>query len=237
MSNAIEIAEKIKKNPEKNWLPDLELLNLHVIFRPIYKGHYQFETPSKIIAFIILSYDNDSPWIDLKKDRRENKLSIIRGLDADPNSKVFKEILNYENDDVQNIILEYLLNQIDHRWQEVMSLLDYSSKMILFCNQNTGDKFKTGSKVMNEKTGELEDEYKFLDPADIAKANKEKGQLLDQAILSRKRAEDILKTMEDDFQKVDHATQADFDFQFSDVKKFDILSWEDRIIRKKSLGS
>jgi hypothetical protein len=232
MKTATALAKKLYDNPGKNWLPELELLNLHVIFRPLYKGYFQFDTPNKIVAFVILSYDNDSPWIDPRKDRNSNKISIIEGIDADPDTRVFKEILNYENSDVQEVILKYLVNQTDARWQEIMSLLDYSSKMMLFCNRQTNEKFKIGSKF-NEETKEHKDEFEFLDPAEIAKVNQEKGKLLLQAIEARKKAEELLKSLESDFQKVDTATQGDFGFKFSDVK-FDILSWEQRVKKRKA---
>jgi hypothetical protein len=228
----VETATKIWKDPEKNWLPELELLNLHVIFRPVFTHNFRIEILNKIVAFIILAYDNDSPWIDVRKDRNQNKLSIWEGIDGDPKSPFFKEILNYENSSIQEVILKYLLNQTDARWQEAMSLLDYSSKMILFCNRTTNDKFKTGTSF-NAETKAHEDEFEFLDPTEIAKVNKEKGLLLEQAISARKKAEEILKSIENDFQKVDHATQGDFQFQFSDVRKFNILNWEDRVRKRK----
>jgi len=235
MKKATELAGRIWKDAEKNWLPELELLNLHTIFRPLYKGVYKFEIPNKIVSFVILAYDNDSPWIDPRKDRYANKVSILEGIEADPEKRNFKEILNYENPDVQDVIFKYLIEQTDARWQEIMSLLEYSSKMILFCNQQTTDRFKTGTSF-DDTTKQTVDDYEYLNPADVAKANKEKGQLLDQAIAARKKAEELLKSLESDFQKVDAATQGDFGFQFTDVKRFDVMSWEQRVRRKKSMS-
>ena len=238
MKNAVELAKRIYKEPETNWLSALEEINLHVIFRPVYKGEFNFKTPNQIVSFIILSYDNDSPWIDSRKDRRENKLSILQGIDVEPKSKVFKEIINYENDDIQEVILSYLINQTDARWQEVMSLLDYSSKMILYCNREVSEKNKVDVKI--DENGNKKDVYEYLDPLEVSKINKEKGDLLLKAIEARKTAESLLKAMENDFQRVDAATQGDFGFTFSDPKKFDITSWEQRIRRRKqqlSVGS
>ena len=235
MKQAIDLAKKIYKEPSKNWLSELELLNLHTIFRPVYSNNFKFELPNQIVSFIIMAYDNDGPWIDPRKDRAINKKEIWNGIGGEETSPTFKQILEYDNDDIQQVILKYLLSQTDARWQEIISLLDYSSKMILFANSQTNDRFKIGS-TFNEETKVLEDDFKFLDQAEIAKTNAEKGKLLLQAIDARKKAEELLKTLENDFQKVDHATQGDFGFQFSDVRKFDVTSWEMRLRKRKSIG-
>lgn len=234
MIKAVTLAQKIYKAPEENYLPELEALNLHVIFRPVFMSNFAIETLNKIVSFVILSYDNDSPWIDSRKDRRENKLSILQGIDVDTDSKVFKEILDYENEHIQEVILNYLISQTDSRWQEVMSLLDYSSKMILYCNKKVAEKNKVGTE--KDGDGNIKDVFEYLDPLEVSKINKEKGDLLLKAIEARKTAEGLLKSMENDFQRVDHATQGDFGFTFSDPKKFDITSWEARLKRRKQLN-
>lgn len=235
MKTAIELAKKMYKEPEVNWLPALEEINLHIIFRPIYKEKFDFATPNRIVAFIILSYDNDSSWIDTRKDRLVNKISILEGIDANPNDKIFKDIINYENDKVQEVILKYLINQTDSRWQEIISLLDYSNKMILYCNKKVEEKNQVDVKYSEE--GKPTNVYEYLDPIEVSKINKEKGDLLMKAIEARKTAEELLKQLENDFQKVDHATQVDFNFTFSDVKKYDVLSWEQRVRKRKQLLS
>jgi hypothetical protein len=233
MRKAVDLAKKIYKDPEANWLSHLEEQNLHTIFRPVYHHNFTIEIQNKIVAFVILAYDNDSPWIDVKKDRYQNKLSILDGIDVDKKSPVFKAILNYEDDKIQEVILNYLIAQTDHRWYEVMTLLEYSNKTMMFCNRRTNDKVKTGSSLNNE-TKELENDYEFLDPREIAAVNKEKGDLIKKAMEARKTADDLLKTMESDFQKTDAATQGDFGFQFSDPKKFDVTSWEQRLRKRKA---
>jgi len=232
MQKNIELAKKIYKEPDTNWLSHLEDINLHIIFRPIYASNFKIEILNKIVAFIIFAYDNNSEWIDVRKDRNQNKISIIEGIDADPKTGIFQEILADNNDEVKEVILKYLLSQVDHRWQEIMSLLDYHSKTILFCNRKTDDKFLVGSSVDKETNIETK-EYEYLDPREVSKINNEKGDLLEKAIRARKTADELLKSIETDYQKVDHITQSEFGFQFTEIKKYDITSWEQRIRKRK----
>lgn len=230
-TDAVELAKKIIKDLEKNWLPELELANLHIIFRPIYKHNLTILNQNAIVAFVILAYSEDSPWLNPRKDRSVNKQEILSGIGVDPDNRIYKEVINYENDSIQKVILNYLIFNTDARWQECVSLLEYSNKMILFCNQRTSDKQKTGTEENTDK--QTVDVFEYLDQSEVAKINKEKGDLLLKAIEARSKAEIILKQLENDFQKVDAATQADFGFTFSNVK-FDIMSWEQRVRRRKS---
>jgi hypothetical protein len=230
-SDAVELAKKIIKDLEKNWLTEIELINLHTIFRPIYKHNLTILNQNAIVAFVILAYSEDSPWLNPRKDRGENKKEILQGIGVDPDNRIYKEIITYDNDAIQQVILNYLLFNTDARWTEIISLLEYSNKMILFCNQRTSDKEKTGSSV--DKEGEVTESFEYLDQSEIAKINKEKGELLLKAIDARSKAEALLKTLESEFQKVDAATQGDFDFTFSNPKTYNPLLWEHRIRRRK----
>lgn len=230
-SEAVRLAQKIIKDIEKNWLSEIELLNLHTIFRPVYKHNLNILNLNAIVAFVILAYSEESPWLNPRRDRAINKAEILSGIGVDPENLIYKEIINYENDSIQQVILNYLLFNTDARWQEIISLLEYSNKMMLFCNQRTSDKQKIGTEEKEDK-GTV-DVFEYLNQSEIAKVNKEKGELLLKAIEARAKAETLLKTLENDFQKTDSSTQSDFGFTFSDVKKYDPLLWEHRIRKRK----
>ena len=230
-SDAVELGKKIIKDLEKNWLPEIELANLHTIFRPVYKHNLTILNQNAIVAFVILAYSEESPWLNPRKDRAVNKKEILEGIGVNSENRIYKEIIHYENDSIQQVILNYLLFNTDARWIEIVSLLEYANKMILFCNQRTSEKEKTGSSV--DKEGEVTESFEYLDQSEIAKINKEKGELLLKSIEARNKAEGLLKILENEFQKTDHATNGDFGFSFSDVKNFSILSWEHRVKRRK----
>lgn len=230
-TDPIELGKKIIKDLERNYLADLELINLHTIFRPIYKQNLTILNQNAIVAFIIFAYSEESPWLNPRKDRTANKQEILTGIGVDPSHRIYKEILAYETDIVQQVVLNYLLFQQDSRWVEIISLLEYSNKMILFCNQRTSEKQKIGTSETEEK-GTI-DVFEYLDQSEIAKVNKEKGELLIKAIDARAKAEGLIKTLEQDFQKLDAATQSEYGVAFTNTKT-DILSWESRLIARRN---
>lgn len=230
MQKAVELALKISKELSSNWRDRLELINLHNDFDPIYKLGFPQAVSNTIVSFIILSYDNDSDWIDIRKDRIENLEKNLVSLHADPNNQIFKPILTGENKEVAEVIVNYLLNQADSRWQQVMSLFDYSSKMIRYCNSKTDSR----QKIDTVKTGDtVEDIFEEYDIEVINKVNKSKGELLMKAIEARKQGEELLTQMKKDFVKVDSLTESEFDYTFTDVEKHDIYSWK-QFVRKKN---
>lgn len=230
MQKAIQLAQKIAKHPDNNWAQELQAINLHSIFSPIYEQEkISFEGMNIIVAFIIYSYDNDSPWINIKQDRYENKMRILKGLSADHSDPVFISIAMNENDIVNDVIVEYLMEQVDWRWQTVYSLLDYHAKMIRIGNRNTEEKRTWQALNKDGNAVQLHEEY---DASAITKINKEKGELLTKAIEARQKADILLAEMRKDMMATDHAVQQDFGFSITDEKKIDIMSWKQFIERK-----
>src|SRR5258708_2614144 len=104
MQKAIDKIRSLSKEMDKNWLPDLEEINLHKIFEPIYRLNFNISNINAIIGFIVLAYDNDSSWLNLKQDRYDNKIKILRSLTEDYRQPQFEEIAKNENDTVNELI-------------------------------------------------------------------------------------------------------------------------------------
>ncbi len=80
------------------------------------------------------------------------------------------------------------------------------------------------------KDGQIQKYTEEIDIEIIAKVNKQKGELLNQAHKAREKAEEIIREIRKDFATTDDATQSDFGFSFSDTsKKKNILSWREYI--------
>jgi len=224
----------IMKSTDENWMLHLEDINLHADFKPLYNLGYSQKIANIITAYIIMSYDPDSSWITLTRDRYEDKLNVLKGLGVDETdgtfNSIFKPILEYENDEVQEVILTFLLNKTDARWQETHSLLDYATKMIRFCNSRTVESKLTGED-MDKDTGAVTKTFEEIDVEKVIKANENKGKLLSQALASRKEAELLILEIKKDFVKTDHAVQSDFNFNFSETakEKIKIESWRQHI--------
>lgn len=237
MSKATELCKRMMKDLEANWLLHIEDINFHNDFGVLYKLGYSQKVANTIFAFIIFSYDSDSNWINLNRDRFDDKLQILKGLGVEETDGTFKSIflpiLEYNNDEVQEVILNFLLNHTDHRWQEIHSLFDSATKNIRFANQRTLDKTKIGSSL-DEETNQHVDTYEDVDEEAQIKIRNEKQKLLATAISNRQMGEEIHKKLKADFVKTDHAVQSDFSFSFTDTAKerIDIFSWRQYVKRR-----
>jgi hypothetical protein len=226
MQKAIDLVKKISTDFDKNWLDELEERNLHYIFQSIYTLNITVGDANKIVCYIIYAYSPESLWLDLRADRIENKTRILSNLDV-KKSELFQEILYNKNEIVGISIFNYLEEIKSWKWRAIFDLLEYSSKMFRFATQETEEE-KTFEKM--NKEGEIKSVTQEYNIDVIAKVNKEKGLLLEQAIAKRRQADTLLEEIKKEYVNTDYATQRDFSFSFTDTsKKRDILSWRDFI--------
>lgn len=124
---------------DTDWRPDLERLNVWEDVEGIYDMFYE-EKKSKVLAtnlqsntifaFIVLSYDQHSLWLEHHKDRFENKTKIITRL-AGPSAldlNLYNDLVYSMNLDCNKVINWYINYQKDSRWQRIISSKEYSSK-------------------------------------------------------------------------------------------------------------
>lgn len=225
MKRALEIAQKLSDSIDKNCLSELGEANLEVLFKPIYRLPDNIITLNAIVAFVILAYDNDSPWLNLNQDRYDNKKRILQGLDVEI-TPFLEQVIRNDNDRVNDVIIDYLIEQTTWKWKQAMTFMDYHSSMIRFVSKKT----ETG-KSIDEKDAEG-NKITFVEEFDadtVAKANKTKGELLQKALEARKEADILLQEIRKEFVHMDNAVQEDFGFSITDEKKIDPLSWRDFI--------
>lgn len=225
MTKAIELAKKIVKAPKANYINDLDDLNLLKVFQPLYDLLYATQDENRLIAFIIFAYDPDSQKLDIRKDRYENKLSIMSNIGLDVSKEFIQEILSNSNEIFNTAVLNYLQELTNWRWPTIYSLLDYHSNMIRFANQKT-EAEKSFDKI--NKEGEVKTLTTEYDIDVISKVNIQKSEIFKRAIDSRKQADELLEDIRKEFMVTDHATQLDFSgFTFTETakKKVDIYSW------------
>ena len=212
MQNAVLLAKKMAKQLDKNWLPELEEINLHSLFHPIYKLSSNIVTLNSIVAFIIMAYDSESHWIDLKQNRLDNKLEILKTLEADISDSNIQCVLYLETNDMQEVVGAYLKRQQDWKFKTIITCFDYHSKHIQSATEPT------------TVTDELEK----------SKINKSKGELLQSAIKQREIGEQLLLEIKKDYVKLDHITQSEFGFTASDIERVDCMSWRSFIRNLKN---
>lgn len=232
MQKSIEIARIISKDLDKNWTDILEQNNIHSVFGAIYSiKDVAIEDQNRIISFIIYAYSPDSLWLDLKKDRIDNKKRILESLGANLTSAIFKKVLYNSEDIVGMCIFNFMEELKTWKWPIIFTLLDYSAKMQRFSGEQTEPEKKWDEL---DKAGGKHTLTEQLDIADILKANKEKGSLLQLAIEKRIQADSMIAEIEKDFLSTDIASQEDFGFKFTETaKKRDVMSWREFIRDKK----
>jgi len=237
MSKEIDLAKLISKDTSIEYKDLIYEYNLPDTLSNIYSIASGIHEANVLICFIIYAYSPDSLWLDLKKDRLENKLKILRNLNADINSELVQSVINGDNEIAGIAIFDFLEELKSWRWRTIFDLLDYSSRMSRFATQVTEAERKY-QKI--NKDGEVKDVKEELDIDVISKVNKEKGMLLDQSIAKRKQADILLEEIRKEYVTTDQATQADFGFMFTDTaKKRDILSWRewiDEVNTRKNKG-
>jgi hypothetical protein len=226
MQKTLQLIQKISSELDRNWLPEMREINIHKIFDPVYKlpelRDMSISKMNAVTCFIVFAYDNDSSWLNLKQDRYENKSRIFKSLDVDVSKIIFDEIMMNESESINTVIGEYLIEQTNWKWRAVTTLLDYSAKMMRFANQHTETERQTTETNEEGKVSKIAEAY---DIDKITKVNKEKGQLLTQAIDAREKADKLLTEIRKEYVNMEHAVQSDFNFSVTDEKKIDPMSW------------
>lgn len=212
MQKALELVKIISKQLDKNWLPELQEINLHKTFEPVYRLEYNIITLNTLVCAIIYSYDNESQWIDLKWDGFTINKHILEGLNADINEEIFKEFIELKNQVILYTIGSYLDLLADWKFVTARKQIDFHAKYIRESEPMFATDFDVDKKI---------------------KARENIGKLIREAISQRLEADKLLEQINKEYVKTQHRVQQDFnadyvqssiDFLEPPVKK-DILSW------------
>lgn len=230
MQKSLQLIQKMSRELSRNWFSEMHEINIHKLFEPVYKlQDLNIEKMNAITCYIVFAYDNDSSWLNLKQDRYENKVRIFKSLGIDSSKPLFDLIMMNEDETINMVIGEYLVEQTNWKWRAVTTLLDYSSKMMRFANQHTETEREYQE---TDKEGKVVKTVEAYNIDTITKVNKEKGQLLTQAIDAREKADKLLMDIRKENVTLEHAVQSDFGFSITDEKKIDPMSWSDFIRAK-----
>jgi hypothetical protein len=228
IAKSINLAKQIRSDITKNWSEELFDYDLSNAFAPIYgMKDIGLSDKNSIICYIIFSYNPDSLWLDLKKDRIENKTHILLNIGVNVNDELYSGILANKNETVNISIFNFLEHIKDWRWRAVFDLIEYASKISRFASMETDDERKFQKTL---KDGEKVDYTEEVEIKTIVSVNKDKGILIQQSIDAREKAHSIIEQIAKDFVQTDNATGQDFNFSFSETSKNkDPLSWREFI--------
>mgnify|MGYP000897748083 CR=1 FL=1 len=227
MEKATALAKEIRKDLLQDYEEKIKDFGLWDVFCHIYESQEKIADKNRLVCYVNYAYNPESYWLDLKKDRIDNKTRILVNLEADIKSDLYKNLLKEKHEPAIRSVFAFLEELKDWRWKAVYDYLDYASRMSRFASNET-DEEKEYEKVA--KDGQIQKYKEEIDIEVIAKVNKQKGELLNQAHKAREKAEEIIREIRKDFAATDDATQSDFGFSFSDTsKKKNILSWREFI--------
>ncbi|HNU13635.1 MAG TPA: hypothetical protein PKI55_04195 [Chitinophagaceae bacterium] len=228
---ATALSKIIRNNILDNHEDTIRDYGLWECFCHIYESAEKIADKNRLVCYVNYAYNPESYWLDLKKDRIDNKTRILVNLEAEIKSDLYKKILKDNHEPVLRSIFAFLEELKDWRWRAVYDYLDYAAKISRFAINETEEERQYEKKA---KDGQIETYTEEIDIEVIAKVNKQKGELLNQAHKAREKAEEIMREIRKDFAPTDDATQSDFGFSFSDTaKKKNIMSWRE-FIRSKT---
>ena len=231
MHKAIEIAKRIRSDFSKDWTEELEDFMLLKPFYHIYSTDRTLLERNKAVCFIIYAYDPDSLWLDLKKDREENKINILSALDVENTHPLYRDIIGKTYEPVNICVFEYLESIKDFRWKMIFNYLEYAAHIQKSAMSDTPSEI---SWVERNKDGAPETFKEEIDPDKVVKLKRAKGDLLDVALEKIKIAHTLLDEIRKEYVATDNATQKDFNFDFTETsKKRNILSWREFIDERK----
>lgn len=208
----IEIARKISKALEKNWLPELEEDGFYKIFEPIYKLENSIIVLNTLVCAVIYSYDPESKWIDLKSDGYSINKNILFNLGADISLPICKDFCTQSNEEICESIGNYLDTLKNWKFVTARKMIDFHSKTIM----------------------QKEPDLKDVDEEKKPKVRENISRAMKEAVAQRQAAEQLIKELNTEYVLTDHRTKQDFNedyiqksLEFTDDDKptVDILSW------------
>jgi len=165
---------KLKNDIESDWTQELDNLNLWIdleeFYNEIMRKHERW-IANTIFAFIVLSYDASSEYLQITGDRIDNKRNIMKRL-AGPsyqtNPILVEAILGDSSETERGIIDKtiewYIDRQKDWRWKEIMSNTEFHSRALVLSQGSTSVKeMKEAGALKEYATVLIEKAYSYLD--------------------------------------------------------------------------
>lgn len=234
MGKPVDLAKLIQTNFEKDWSEEIKEYGFQEIFLSIYNTSAGIEDKNKLACYTIHAYHPDSLWLDLKKDRIDNKIKILSHLGADHKSELYKNILDNRHEKVNIAIFNFLEELKDWRWRSIFDYLEHASRMSRFALTVTPEEKQYDEQ---DKEGNKQTLKEDIDIKVIVSVNKEKGNLINQSVEARKEADKLLEAIRKEYVATDSATKSDFGISFTETaKKRDPLSWRHYISDLKEKG-
>lgn len=183
MDKVLDFVMKNRRSLSSDWKSGLEDLNIWDDVKMLYGFADAPYDGNLLLCYITLAYHKDSTFLEMHKDRAENKEKIMLSLAGNSKITGCKHILQAligGNEEIESVINWLLGYQKDWRWITIISCFEYHSKSV---------RTRTSSQIFT------------------AKENVEVGNYLDQGIKKRLEGERLLKEIRIEFVNLDTALE------------------------------
>lgn len=197
MSKILDLIINLKIDFTRNWQDALDGAGIWDDVKALYQKKWPTEFCNRVLAFVVLAYDNDSGWIESHKDRWGNKERIATKLGLNIKEERVKDIIENSSEVVLDLVAWYIDTQTDWRWDAVLSHYEHASEMMRFAKQKTDDRIFVDEEEGGKKV------FREVDIETLSKGNTAKGKNLMDAIEHRKQGDALLKEMQADFVQLD----------------------------------
>ncbi len=149
-SKVLDFIMKNIKNLEANWQSKLEDMNVWDDVADLYRIHMADKEKTPIsryesnvcLAFVVLSYDCHSQFLEPHKNRFDNKVKIMSRL-AGPScltKTLFNEVVYSQENTVNKVIHWYVTYQKDTRWNTILANEEFSAQTTALAMSGRADK-------------------------------------------------------------------------------------------------
>lgn len=218
MSKMLDTIIRLKQDLSSDWKPSLMDINVYDDIKKLYSLKWPTKFCNSVLAFIVMAYDNQSAWIEIHKDRWDNKYKIASRLELNIKDKKVKDIVENNNATVNGVVAWFMEYQKDWRWDSIMTYFEYHSEMMRFGSIKTQEQIVVGEEEGGKKM--LSD----VSIDEMAKGNFRKGINIEKAVDMRRKGEELLEEIKREFVNVDTIMQREHKRNMTDAT--DIESWE-----------
>jgi hypothetical protein len=218
MSKVLDVILELKEDLGTDWMPALKRINIWEDVSKLYTKRWSTAMCNGVLSFIILAYDNESGFIEMHKDRWENKYKIAERVGLSKSDERVKKIVENNNATVNDVVSWFLDYQKTWEWDSILACWEYHSEMMRFARTKTQDQ----TVVDNDEGGD-----KIMADVDIStltKGNKEKGLNIQTAIERRKEGDTMHEDLKRRYVNIDTALQKEGKRRMTDATS--IMSWE-----------
>lgn len=248
MSKILDSILTLKSDMAASWMREFDRINIWEDVRVLYDMGWENEFTNRIVAYIVLAYDNESGWVEIHKDRMENKQKIMQRLGGNLKDPIIRSIIADELGEVAEVIGWFVAYQQDWRWETIIACFQYHSNMMRFSNSVAAvpededdeddydvpeDDIALWKDSFRQKAGaKKKKKPSYLSEDKVAAVNLKKGDTIQKAIERRREGEAMWQEIQKEFVQLDTLLAKEGRSKATDA--VDILSHEKFIAKRNA---